>query len=985
MVRQYLFCKRGIIKRKRLIWLLVFFASVSGSHGQTFQLNTDNVFVQPNGSARWNVLGNDELGTDHWSEVEVEVVTYPHHADPGSVKVEAPLNMIQYVPLAGFSGRDSLEYKVFSSRQNLTATAWVYINVYDQPDNLYTDKCTTPAPAQEWGITSTRTNEINLSPYQIPITGDIDGDGIVEILVSADPQTGTINGIQRYSSKIAIYKGDDITRPPTIINTVSPYSWTGISAYAIAKTKLDGKDSTLIVVAEGDRYLRAYNYTGQLIWTSDVQIHTSEYLFPGIGFADLNRDGIPEILVYGKIFDSVTGKLLCQTPIEIGDRNLGNNTGLPYGVDLFNDGEMYLVVGNYIYKPDDELTTMTFVRKITPEIHALDPDKPSTAVTLDDGGFSLLADIDNDGKLDLVVSIENAPQQYTFLYVADPATGEIKASKYISFAGTRSFPFVGDIDGDGYPEIVCIKNRYNGGYDNAYMDVLAYKYVKGNPVLQEFWKLKHADTSGGTGMTLFDFNQDGISELVYRDEENLRIINGSGVHHETGASVAPYDLASFSSISGTGHEYATIADIDGDGQAEILIVGAHPNISGTTGNIGPLWVYKTEFPETSPWAPARKTWNQYLFNPVYINDDLTVPAYPLHPATEFVTKSGKRHRPFNNFFQQATELNDEGEPLFMAPDIAFVYGYPAHTIYMSATGEVDVSLFVINEGDGATHDPLSVSVYAVKTDGTYDYLHTEEVHVVIEPQEQRRINFTFNYTLHTNHTGFEVRLNEKNGMFFFDECLTSNNYANGKMFSPDERIICEGETELIELYPLNVYRFEWYVYDKSISDYRYVPEDIWQGLEGSYGYRIGHNGETLEITKNGDMKETFYVLLYDLDNNLLSMSFDSVCVYLTPDSLVWTGTESADWHNYGNWLDPNEVDPYNPVNPTSKIPRKCTNVLIPDGLMVYPDLSPSTTTYYDYTKPECRNITFEHGGEVARTDTLDYDAAYIHQQLESNR
>ena len=43
--------------------------------------------------------------------------------------------------------------------------------------------------------------------------------------------------------------------------------------------------------------------------------------------------------------------------------------------------------------------------------------------------------------------------------------------------------------------------------------------------LQTKWQAMHTDESGQTSMTLFDFNQDGIMEIVYRDQDNLRIIN----------------------------------------------------------------------------------------------------------------------------------------------------------------------------------------------------------------------------------------------------------------------------------------------------------------------------------------------------------------------------------------------------------------------------------------------------------------------------
>ncbi|MCD7973314.1 MAG: FG-GAP-like repeat-containing protein, partial [Candidatus Azobacteroides sp.] len=304
---------------------------------------------------------------------------------------------------------------------------------------------------------------------------------------------------------------------------------------------------------------------------------------------------------------------------------------MPIVADLYGTGVVNMIFGNYIYTANADLSGVTLVNKITPAINPSDPDAPSgTLPAMPDGGRVCVVDIDNDGKLDLVISLVSGNN--TFIYIADPETGVIKASKYIPEAGFSSYPFVGDIDGDGYPEIVFIKNPSTSEH-NEHSVILAYKYVPDNLILQEFWRLSHTDTSGATGITLFDFNQDGISELVYRDENYLRIINGSGIHHETGLPCAPYDLASFICTSGTGTEYPIIADVDGDGQAEIIIVGGE---NKTTDKywLGYLCIFKSEFPDTSPWAPARRVWNQYAFNPVNINEDLTVPRYPLSPATE---------------------------------------------------------------------------------------------------------------------------------------------------------------------------------------------------------------------------------------------------------------------------------------------------------------------------------------------------------------
>jgi hypothetical protein len=46
-----------------------------------------------------------------------------------------------------------------------------------------------------------------------------------------------------------------------------------------------------------------------------------------------------------------------------------------------------------------------------------------------------------------------------------------------------------------------------------------------NKRLKLSWMMKHSDRSHQTGITMFDFDADGVNELVYRDEYSLRVIS----------------------------------------------------------------------------------------------------------------------------------------------------------------------------------------------------------------------------------------------------------------------------------------------------------------------------------------------------------------------------------------------------------------------------------------------------------------------------
>ena len=635
-----------------------------------------------------------------------------------------------------------MKYKILTF---FTALLFLSNSLFSQmlPDNISDAECFVLPPAQTWGITSTRTVAENLSTYQVPIVGDIDGDGIAEIIVGGDIIiSGTL------VTKIYIYKGNDLSLPPKSFNTVSPFIWGMQTKYSIGKTKTGGVETVLIVVAESDLYLRAYDHNGTLLWTSDTQYHGTTSSVSPI-FADVDKDGIPEIVVNGRIFNSTNGKLLCSTAAN----------GYTFVANLFDTQNLNILVGNRIYQPNATLTSAPLIRTINQTVHPSDPDYPG-AITIPTGGRPVVADMDKDGKLDLIISYNSGSSSfsdYTFISISDPETGVIKASKYIPDAGVSTYPFIGDIDGDGLPEIVFIKNLYsnygrgNGSSETAgdsqYCQILAYKYIPGDPILQEFWSYQHYDYSGQTGMTLFDFNLDGISEIVYRDEWNLRIINGSGKHHITGLPVAPYNLASFPNHSGTSQEFPTIADVDGDGQAEILVVGAAMNNNLVNASYfeysGSLWVFKSDDPTNNPWAPARKVWNQHMYNVVNINEDLTVPKVQFNPATIFAGEDGilgtpDDIQPFNNFLQQQTILSGNGTPLWLAAN-AQIAGTPTFT-YNEVADEMEITLQVKNVGDIALLDPFYVTAYKDIIGGSSK--HTYRYESIIAVGETVTISFS---------------------------------------------------------------------------------------------------------------------------------------------------------------------------------------------------------------------------------------------------
>jgi hypothetical protein len=75
--------------------------------------------------------------------------------------------------------------------------------------------------------------------------------------------------------------------------------------------------------------------------------------------------------------------------------------------------------------------------------------------------------------------------------------------------------------------------------------------------------------------------------------------------------------------SRTLHEYPTIADLDKDGSAEIIIM--HGGGSGEAISTGMTVLGSA----SSNWPRGRQLWNQHAYFITNINDDLTIPSRPL--------------------------------------------------------------------------------------------------------------------------------------------------------------------------------------------------------------------------------------------------------------------------------------------------------------------------------------------------------------------
>ena len=534
------------------------------------------------------------------------------------------------------------------------------------PDNMDSVSCAFSPTAHTWAIVKGPSSAALSHMYAQPYIGDIDNDGHSE-LVSVG-----YNNDAFYSSSIVIY--DDQLQHLTTITTPIMYVYGG---YPIAVADVDRDGVAEIIVHDANGYLHCYRFDGissSLVWTTSSPTMTGRS--SSMVIADINADSIPEIWAMNKFYNAITGIELLSLPEVIGCSDLYNGglSSMPVFADFDKDGILEFAGGNKVYKLDITNPFGSFGNNATLW-------KTINYSGVGDG-LTSVADIDLDGFLDVVVVKAN------YMFVWTPYTGDASNPTIISVCpyssstpGSRAL--LTDVNNDGYPEILFTYVK----------KIVSYRYDLVTQSLIQMWQKTTSDISGATTMSAFDFNQDGVVEIVYRDQSHLRIIDGN-----TGNNLTVFDC-----VSPTAVEYPAIVDFDKDGQAEIIASSSNFDINHDMH--AQFIVFKS--PSNTIWAPARYVWNQHAYNVVGINNDMTVPAFNFNPATAFIDPENNIRRPFNNFLQQATSLDQYGRPYIAAADVAV-----SNTEFIYENDGVTVTFDYCNQGDKTLSAPYHITAFA---------------------------------------------------------------------------------------------------------------------------------------------------------------------------------------------------------------------------------------------------------------------------------
>lgn len=529
------------------------------------------------------------------------------------------------------------------------------------------------AVTEEWHfegvmVGSTLYNQVISSP----VVGDVSGDGIPDVLVPVYAGTSWTTPV------IVALSGDTGAVLFTIDRSVAPPDGEGI-----ALANFDDDEALEFVYRVDGGGIRMMDGDG-----TEIARRTGSDVRGTIELADFDQDGTPDVVVGCRVYNGLDISSAAMDIIDGGTCAAGGWES-PVVADLDGDGQVELTNGNVALNHDG-----------------------STLWSTSGGGLVAVADLNGDEMPEVIIINGGTIRVKAGIdgsVLIGPGGAWHDATFSIPGGGSGGSPTVADFDGDGLPEIAtagrgayvvydpdCFETPMRAGGD----DCPSTDFIR--------WQTPTQDISSSvTGSSVFDFQGDGVAEVIYNDECFLHIYDG-----RDGTELLMEPLPN---SSRTGYEYPIVVDVDADGNSEIVVVANNDQAVGrdncpsayaeafgvpvgdlpsefARGTVG-VFVYGDAFDR---WVPTRPIWNQYSYHVTNTSDFGEVPAM----ERDNWTVAG-----LNNYRQ-----NVQGEGIFNAPNLQ---------AELEAAGECSaraIRLSAIVRNQGSRGVPAGITIEFWRTD-----------------------------------------------------------------------------------------------------------------------------------------------------------------------------------------------------------------------------------------------------------------------------